>query len=192
MHCEQRQGKCFECGQAGHVSRYCPRKTSPAPSVALAPTTPGHYGEAPLVAISAGRAMEPRQPEMTRSALSGQVFAAQAEEPIEAEERNVVAGATHSFISRPFAQMHGIDIQLSRSTWRVEAPERAFVIRKECLACPVQVGHWIMLTRLLVLKRLKNFDIILGMDWLSRYYVTIDCKDKLITFREPGQKEFTY
>nr|CAD1817914.1 unnamed protein product [Ananas comosus var. bracteatus] len=68
MHCEQRQGKCFECGQAGHVSHYCPRKTSPAPSVALAPTTPGHYGGAPLAAVSAGRAMAPRQPEMTRSA----------------------------------------------------------------------------------------------------------------------------
>nr|CAD1833013.1 unnamed protein product [Ananas comosus var. bracteatus] len=46
--------------------------------------------------------------------------------------------------------------------------------------------------RTLVLKKLKDFDVILGMDWLSKYYVTVDCKSKVITFREPGQKEFTY
>ncbi|XP_020081579.1 UBA domain-containing protein mud1-like [Ananas comosus] len=146
--------------------------------------------------------MARRQPEVTRRAPSGRVFAAQAEEPAEAEEGNVVAGmvlvngirframfdtgATHSFISRSFAEMRGIEVQLSGSTWRVDAPERSFIIRKECLACPVQVGSWIMPTRLLVLKRLKDFDLILGMDWLLKYYASIDCKSKVITFRESG------
>ncbi|XP_020109274.1 uncharacterized protein LOC109724753 [Ananas comosus] len=132
--------------------------------------------------------MAQRQPEVIRSAPSGRVFAAQAEEPAEAEERNVVAGATHSFISRPFAQMHDIDIQLSGSTWRVEGPGRAFVIRKECLACPVQLGNWIMPTRMLVLKKLKDLHVILGMDWLSKYYASIDCKNKVMAFRELGQE----
>ncbi|XP_020113258.1 uncharacterized protein LOC109727527 [Ananas comosus] len=108
--------------------------------------------------------MAPRQPEMTRSAPSGWVFAAQAEEPVEVEERHVVA----------------------------EGPERAFVIRKECSACPVQVGNWIMPIRMLMLKRLKDFDVILGMDWLLKYYVSIDCRNKVVTFWEPGQEEFAY
>nr|CAD1837507.1 unnamed protein product [Ananas comosus var. bracteatus] len=152
--------------------------------------------------------MAPRQLEVTRSASSGRVFAAQVEEPAEAEQRNVVAGmvlingvrsramfdtgAMHSFISRPFTEMHSIEFQLSGSTWRVEGPGRAFVIRKECLACPVQVGNWIMPIRMLVLKKLKDFDAILDMDWLSKSYASIDCKNKVITFREPGQEEFTY
>ncbi|XP_020084907.1 uncharacterized protein LOC109707786 [Ananas comosus] len=189
--CKQKEGRCFACGQAGH-SRYCPGRTSPAPSIALAPATPRYYGGAPPTAASTGRAMAPRQLKVTRLAPSGPVFAAQAEKPAEAEERNVVAGATHSFISIPFAEMHGIEVQLSKSTWRVEAPERVFTIRKECLACPVQVGNWIMPTHLLVLKRLKGFDLILGMDWLSKYYASIDYKSKVITFREPGQEEFIY
>nr|CAD1837483.1 unnamed protein product [Ananas comosus var. bracteatus] len=69
--CAQREGKCFTCGQAGHISRYCPVRASPAPSIASAPATPAHYGGAPPTTASAGRALVPRQPEMTRSASSG-------------------------------------------------------------------------------------------------------------------------
>ncbi|XP_020081527.1 uncharacterized protein LOC109705195, partial [Ananas comosus] len=91
--CDQREGKCFTCGQAGHISRYCPVRASPAPSVASAPATPAHYGGVPPAASSAGHAMVPRQPEATRFAPSGRVFAAQtrAEEPTEAEDRHVLA-----------------------------------------------------------------------------------------------------
>nr|CAD1830196.1 unnamed protein product [Ananas comosus var. bracteatus] len=208
--CDQREGKCFMCGQAGHISRYCPVRASPAPSVASALATPAHYGGVPPAASSAGRAMVPRQPEAMRSAPSGRVFAAQtqAEEPAEAEDRHVLAGmvlingvrsramfdtgATHSFISRSFARMHDIKLQESTSTWRVSGPGRDFVVRKEYSACPVRLGDWIMPIRMLVLKKLKDFDVILGMDWLSKYYATIHCRNKVITFREPGQEEFTY
>nr|CAD1840458.1 unnamed protein product [Ananas comosus var. bracteatus] len=87
---EQREGKCFRCGQAGHFSCHCPGRASPAPSVASAPATPREYGGVPSAAVFAQRAMMPRQSEMTRPAPSGRVFAAQLEEPAEVEERNVV------------------------------------------------------------------------------------------------------
>nr|CAD1836366.1 unnamed protein product [Ananas comosus var. bracteatus] len=137
------------------ADRYCPVRASPAPSVASAPA---NYGGAPPAASSAGRAMVPRQPEKTRLALSGRVFAAQtqAEEPAEAEDRHVLA------------------------------------VRKECSSCPVQLVDWIMPIRMLVFKKLKDFDVILGMDWLSKYYATIHCRSKVITFRESGQEEFVY
>jgi len=101
-------------------------------------------------------------------------------------------GASHSFINRSFAQVHDIEISLGESVWRVEGPGRAFLVRKRCLACPVQVGEWLMPIRMLELTKLEAYDVILGMDWLSKYYATIDCKNKLITFREPGQEEFIY
>nr|CAD1825787.1 unnamed protein product [Ananas comosus var. bracteatus] len=49
-----------------------------------------------------------------------------------------------------------------------------------------------MPVNLLVLNRMKGFDIVLGIDWLSKYHATIDCKSKVITFCEPGQKEVVY
>nr|CAD1820340.1 unnamed protein product [Ananas comosus var. bracteatus] len=45
---------------------------------------------------------------------------------------------------------------------------------------------------LLVLGQLQEFDVVLGMDWLARYYATIDCGARTVTFREPGQEEFTF
>nr|CAD1833547.1 unnamed protein product [Ananas comosus var. bracteatus] len=30
------------------------------------------------------------------------------------------------------------------------------------------------------------------MDWLARYYATIDCGARTVTFRKPGQEEFTF
>nr|CAD1842358.1 unnamed protein product [Ananas comosus var. bracteatus] len=56
----------------------------------------------------------------------------------------------------------------------------------------VQIGDWIMLANLLVLSRMKGFDIILGIDWLSKYNATIDCESRVITFREPGQEKVVY
>ena len=36
---------------------------------------------------------------------------------------------------------------------------------------------------------MSEFDIILGMDWLSSYHVSIDCFSKTVTLRIPGQQE---
>nr|CAD1842612.1 unnamed protein product [Ananas comosus var. bracteatus] len=38
--CSQRAGRCFRCGQEGHVRAECPRGSSPAPSTASAPALP--------------------------------------------------------------------------------------------------------------------------------------------------------
>nr|CAD1817997.1 unnamed protein product [Ananas comosus var. bracteatus] len=61
-----------------------------------------------------------------------------------------------------------------------------------CRSCPVQSEHWIMPAELLVLRQLRNFDVVLGMDWLTRYYATIDCGARTIVFHEPRQEEFVY
>nr|CAD1821842.1 unnamed protein product [Ananas comosus var. bracteatus] len=45
---------------------------------------------------------------------------------------------------------------------------------------------------LLALHKLGVFDVVLGIDWLTKYYATIDCKNRTVTFREPGQAEVVY
>nr|CAD1839664.1 unnamed protein product [Ananas comosus var. bracteatus] len=45
---------------------------------------------------------------------------------------------------------------------------------------------------LLALRKLGDFDVVLGMDWLTKYYATIDCKNRTVTFREPGQTEVVF
>ncbi|XP_028114161.1 uncharacterized protein LOC114312145 [Camellia sinensis] len=39
---------------------------------------------------------------------------------------------------------------------------------------------------------IDHFDCIVGMDWLTKYCVTIDCVNKSVVFRSPGLPEFVF
>ena len=39
---------------------------------------------------------------------------------------------------------------------------------------------------------MTDYDVILGMDFLSKYRVMIDCKAKKISFKPPGEDMFTF
>nr|CAD1823326.1 unnamed protein product [Ananas comosus var. bracteatus] len=134
------------------------------------------------------------------------MYAAQTEEAAAAE--NVVAGiillygirvralfdtgASHSFIDRLFAELHGIPLVSLLHPGRVVVPDHSLDIREICPSCPVRVGDWIMPADLFALRKLGEFDVVLGMDWLTKYFATIDCKNRTVTFREPGQAEVVY
>ncbi len=49
-----------------------------------------------------------------------------------------------------------------------------------------------MLADLLVLRQLQDFHVVLGMDWLTRFCVTIGYGERTVIFREPEHKEFIY
>ena len=40
--------------------------------------------------------------------------------------------------------------------------------------------------------KLGEFDVILGMDWLSRNNAQIDCKGKKVRLNTPGKKEIVF
>ena len=42
-----------------------------------------------------------------------------------------------------------------------------------------------MKTDLLIIE-MKDFDTILGIDWLATYHASIDCFEKVVKFRIPG------
>ncbi|MQL96610.1 hypothetical protein Taro_029290 [Colocasia esculenta] len=42
------------------------------------------------------------------------------------------------------------------------------------------------------LLKMKDYDAILGQDWLEEHYALVDCRGKKITFRIPGEDEFSH
>ncbi len=87
---------------------------------------------------------------------------------------------------------HGLDVLQPTNTTTVQVPEHSFEVSESCPACPVRIGEWIMTMDFLVLRRLRDFDVILEMDSLFKYYATIDCESRIITFRKSGQKEYVF
>uniref|UniRef100_A0A2N9GSP6 Reverse transcriptase domain-containing protein n=1 Tax=Fagus sylvatica TaxID=28930 RepID=A0A2N9GSP6_FAGSY len=101
-------------------------------------------------------------------------------------------GSTHSFISHSFARRlnmipETLDFELS-----VDTPSgHVLCTNKVYKSCDVLV-YGRELEANLVLLDMYEFDVILGMDWLSIFHASIDCFGKKVVFRIPGQAEFVF
>ncbi|XP_073031319.1 uncharacterized protein [Primulina eburnea] len=91
-------------------------------------------------------------------------------------------GATHSFMSEIFMRSLGIapifehlQFNIMLSSGDVICPTS--VIR----ACPILVNERILFSDLIVILMIE-FDVILGMDWLSSYRAVIDCVKNTVRF----------
>ena len=89
-------------------------------------------------------------------------------------------GAFHSFISRQFVEReHIVTTSLSRPI-RVETSLRvAVTLYKMCKDFEIDFTSRVLYADLIVLG-FEGFTIILGMDWLRKYFVTLDCAGRTI------------
>ena len=102
------------------------------------------------------------------------------------------SGATHSFISTVFADSLHRSKDTIRQTFRTVLPSGDIMLSSYWLrAVPVVVSEREMSVDLVVLD-MVDYDVILGMDFLSKYGATIDCKAKVVNFQPPGEEQFTF
>ena len=101
-------------------------------------------------------------------------------------------GATHSFISAKFIAQVNIEIQPIDCSMVVSLPTGDSLISDRVyMGCRVIIeGHEFRAN--LVLLDIQDFDVILGMDWLSRHHATMDCFRKEVKFCRPGEPEITF
>ena len=57
--------------------------------------------------------------------------------------------------------------------------------------CPSKIREYEFLGDLIELS-FKEFDVILGMDWLSRHQAIVDCRMKGVTLRTPNDDEVIF
>ena len=73
---------------------------------------------------------------------------------------------------------HPLDVPLSVSTPLGEVS----LLENVCRRCVISLDESEFIIDLIVL-RMSDFDVILGMDWLSSYHVSIDCFTKTVSLR---------
>ena len=101
-------------------------------------------------------------------------------------------GATHSFVSAKFIAQVNIEIQPIDCSMVVSLPTGdSLIADRVYMGCRVIIeGHEFMAN--LVLLDIQDFDVILGMDWLSQHHATMDCFRKEVKFCRPGEPEITF
>ncbi|KAA0053104.1 ty3-gypsy retrotransposon protein [Cucumis melo var. makuwa] len=102
------------------------------------------------------------------------------------------SGSSHSFISSVFVQRVGLEVEPLNGVLSVSTPSGEVLLSKEKIkACQVEIANQMLDVTLLVLD-MQDFDVILGMDWLSANHASIDCSRKEVVFNHPSGASFKF
>jgi hypothetical protein len=100
-------------------------------------------------------------------------------------------GASQSFISAAYVGKHNLPIALLRCQMIVSSPRGDMPARQLCPKVNLKIRGVDFVANLIVLES-KGIDVILGMDWLSKYKVLINCARKSIKLTTPEGKEMEF
>jgi hypothetical protein len=89
------------------------------------------------------------------------------------------SGASHSFVSSSFVVKHSLPIATMKHTMLVSSPGGEMRTKHICPAVSITIRGIDFPSNLILLDS-KGIDIILGMDWLSKYDRVIHCTRKAV------------
>jgi hypothetical protein len=101
------------------------------------------------------------------------------------------SGALHSFISAAYVEKYNLPMALLRCQRIVGSPGGDMPARQLCSKVNLKIWGVDFVANLIVLE-LKGIDVILGMDWLSKHKVLIDCAKKSVKLTTPDGKELEF
>nr|GFB45630.1 hypothetical protein [Tanacetum cinerariifolium] len=168
---------CFKCGQADHLQKDCKKNTTASTS-GQADKKPGASGR--VFAITEDHATK------TSATIIGTLF-------IYGHEVFVLfdTDATHSIISFVFASRVTTTTTLLDHVLCISTPIQDSVrITHVYRDLPLQFYDKIRAINALPLD-MCEFDIILGMDWLTEHHATIDCRSYRVIFDDIHAPEFS-
>ena len=210
--CRRFSTGCFHCVQEGHFIRECPQLIGAETSVAsLATPTPemstqrsfGRGFPSRGTSAAAGRGGHGRGRGsalgiQTEPHTQARVYAVTQQDTDAAPDvvTGIISildhdayilvdpGATHSFASKHFLDRFQIETQPLEGRMRVSLPAG------DPLFSDIVVRDSKVLD--LVALDMRDFDVVLGMDWLSRHRATLDCYKKEVKFHRPGKIEVKF
>ena len=101
-------------------------------------------------------------------------------------------GGTNSFIYVSLVDLLGLSTSLLQFDMLVSTPiGKSFLATRVVKDDNIVIGGRELHVDLILLK-LHDFGIILGMDWLETHHALVDCFAKKVTFHIPRQPEFSF
>ncbi|XP_063945890.1 uncharacterized protein LOC135151389 [Daucus carota subsp. sativus] len=171
---------CFKCGKQGHMARDCKTSAPVSNALRIMGTVP-EVNEPPRARVfdmsvkDAIQDAEVVAGTLNVNSLNAKVL--------------IDSGATRSFISQAFVDKLNCPVELLNEVMNVElANQDRISVNQICPDCEVEILGSKLCADLIPFK-LGEFDVILGMDWLSKHSAQIDCKNKKVILKAPDDKK---
>ncbi|GAV57148.1 RVP_2 domain-containing protein [Cephalotus follicularis] len=182
--CWKKMGKCLRCGSQDHMVRSFPmmrdqargQQGSAGTSGSVAAAQPWRDTEKGIVEARVYTLSKDDVPEST-TVVGGTIY-------ISGILAHVLIdpGVTHSFIASEFARnLHGITSRLPY-VLEVSTPACTCLLSDTVMEDSEIMVAGIELSADLIVLPIRDFDVILGMDWLYAHHACVDCYNKMMTF----------
>ena len=111
-------------------------------------------------------------------------------------ETNVYAlidpSSTHSYVCTSIPSLGSLPKSETEYDILVTNPLRhSVIVNRVYRDCPIIIREY-EFPRDLIELSFREFNVILGVDWLSRHQVVVDCRMKKVTLRTPSGEEVTF
>ena len=218
--CRRFSTGCFHCGQEGHFIRECPQLIGAETSVASLATPipemstqkssgrgfPRRGASTAAGRGSRGRGRGSAPGIQTEPHTQARVYAVTQEDADAAPDvvtgiisilehdayTSVDPGTTHSFASKPFLDRFQIETQPLEGRMRVSLPAGDPLLTDRVVRDNRVLIEGQQFPADLVALDMRDFDVVLGMDWLSRHRATLDCYKKEVKLHRLGKLEVKF
>ena len=102
------------------------------------------------------------------------------------------SGPTHSYVCTSIPSLGSLPKSETGYGILVTNPQgHSVIVNRVYRDCPIRIREYEFSGDLIELS-FREFDVILGMDWLSRHQVVVDCRMKRVSLRTPSGEEVTF
>ncbi|XP_019056438.1 PREDICTED: uncharacterized protein LOC104800031 [Tarenaya hassleriana] len=194
---------CYRCGQPGHFAARCTANIAPQTNNKPPRPAQGRSGIAPRVYALTAEEDVQEEPYTVEEPFAAEPLTTYEATDEDYQEEDDVAtitgticihdvacatlfdtGATHSFLSEKKAGELSIMEIDTTTSFMVCTPAGQTLPVQGILHCMPLTIRGRMLTADLIIVPIRGYDLILGIDWLSKHQAQIDCCQRTIWFTE--------
>ncbi|XP_062091879.1 uncharacterized protein LOC133797823, partial [Humulus lupulus] len=166
---------CFKCGKGDHFIKDCPLMKNQ------------QMKDEPQRTNARVFTITQADADTNNSVVSGDIFASGI-----LTHALIDSGATHSFASLTYVKRLGRSCEKLSEVFSTMLPSGEILYSTHWLrGVPICIDGRELYADLIMLE-MADYEVILGMDWLSKYNATIDCRRKTVIFKPSEEDEFMF